>query len=138
MSDHKSICLLIHLSVSLSVHPIIHPSIRSSICPSISLFINLSVRLSVHPTVRLSVCPSIHPAVCSSICPSVCLFLHMSIHPLHIYILPSREYLRGKYHCTIELLFDWFGIVCFANKKQKLSVVIWLIPNQSNRRSMVQ
>jgi hypothetical protein len=22
----------------------------------------------------------------------------------------------GKYHCTIDLLFDWFGLVCFANK----------------------
>jgi hypothetical protein len=22
----------------------------------------------------------------------------------------GREYLRGKYHCTIDLLFDWFGI----------------------------
>jgi hypothetical protein len=20
----------------------------------------------------------------------------------------------GKYHCTIDLLFDWFGLVCFA------------------------
>ncbi len=27
----------------------------------------------------------------------------------------SREYLRGKYHGTIDL-FDWFGLVCFANK----------------------
>jgi hypothetical protein len=44
----------------------------------------------------------------------------------------------GKYHCTVNLLFDCFGLVCFANKKQKLSVVIQLIPNQSNRRSMVQ
>ncbi len=22
----------------------------------------------------------------------------------------SREYWRGKYHCTIDLLFDWFGM----------------------------
>ncbi len=29
---------------------------------------------------------------------------------------PIREYLRGKYHCTIDLLFDWFGLVCFAKK----------------------
>jgi hypothetical protein len=38
-------------------------------------------------------------------------------------ILYTREYLRGKYHCTIELLFDWFGLVCFAitNKKCPLS-----------------
>jgi hypothetical protein len=24
--------------------------------------------------------------------------------------------LMGKYHCTVDLLFDWFGLVCFANK----------------------
>jgi len=28
----------------------------------------------------------------------------------------AREYWRGKYLCTIDLLFDWFGLVCFANK----------------------
>jgi hypothetical protein len=44
----------------------------------------------------------------------------------------------GKYDCTIDLLFDWFGLVCFANKNKKISVVIQLIPNQSNRRSTVQ
>jgi hypothetical protein len=26
--------------------------------------------------------------------------------------------LRGIYHCTIDLLFDWFGLVCFANKNK--------------------
>jgi hypothetical protein len=45
---------------------------------------------------------------------------------------------REKYHCMVDLLFDWFGLVCFANKNKKLSVVIQLIPNQSNRRPMVQ
>ena len=25
---------------------------------------------------------------------------------------------RGKYHCTIDLLFDWFGLACFANKNK--------------------
>jgi hypothetical protein len=50
----------------------------------------------------------------------------------------SREYQRGKYHCTVDLLFDWFGLVCFANRNKKMSVVIQLIPNQSNRRSTVQ
>jgi hypothetical protein len=24
---------------------------------------------------------------------------------------------RGRYHCTIDLQFDWFGLVCFANIK---------------------
>jgi hypothetical protein len=31
-------------------------------------------------------------------------------------MLVIREYKRGKYHCTIDLLFDWFGLICFANK----------------------
>ncbi len=28
---------------------------------------------------------------------------------------------KGKYHCTIDLLFDWFGLVCFANKAKIVS-----------------
>ncbi len=27
----------------------------------------------------------------------------------------------GKYLCTIDLLFDWFGLVCFANKNKTVS-----------------
>jgi hypothetical protein len=30
----------------------------------------------------------------------------------------NRKYKRGKYHCTIDLLFDWSGLVCFANKNK--------------------
>jgi hypothetical protein len=30
----------------------------------------------------------------------------------------TREYYRGKYHCTVDLLFDWFGLVCFTNKNK--------------------
>jgi hypothetical protein len=26
----------------------------------------------------------------------------------------TREYKRGKYHCTVHLLFDWFGISCMT------------------------
>jgi hypothetical protein len=29
-----------------------------------------------------------------------------------------REYLRGKYHCTVDLLLYWFGLVCFTNKNK--------------------
>jgi hypothetical protein len=25
--------------------------------------------------------------------------------------------LRGKYHCTIDLLFDWFGIGCMTTDR---------------------
>jgi hypothetical protein len=24
----------------------------------------------------------------------------------------------GRYHCTVDLLFDWFGLVCFVNKNR--------------------
>jgi hypothetical protein len=30
----------------------------------------------------------------------------------------EREYYRGKYHCTIDLLFDLLGLACFANKNK--------------------
>jgi len=26
----------------------------------------------------------------------------------------TREYKRVKYHCTVDLLFDWFGISCMT------------------------
>ncbi len=26
-----------------------------------------------------------------------------------------------KYHCTVDLLCDWFGLVCFANKNKIVS-----------------
>ncbi len=32
----------------------------------------------------------------------------------------------GKYHCTIELLFDWFWLVCFANKNNFQLSYSWL------------
>ncbi len=30
----------------------------------------------------------------------------------------SREYWREKYRCTIDLLFDRFGLACFANENK--------------------
>jgi len=30
----------------------------------------------------------------------------------------TREHSRGKYHCAVELLFDLFGLICFANKSK--------------------
>jgi hypothetical protein len=30
----------------------------------------------------------------------------------------TREYSEGNCHCTIDLLFDWLGLVCFANKNK--------------------
>jgi hypothetical protein len=26
----------------------------------------------------------------------------------------GREHYKGKYHCTVDLLFDWFGICCMT------------------------
>ena len=37
------------------------------------------------------------------------------------YIVFGQGIIRGKYHCTIDLLFDWFGLVCFANKNKNFS-----------------
>ncbi len=34
---------------------------------------------------------------------------------------PSRNTKGGKYRCTVDLLFDWFGLVCFANKTKIVS-----------------
>jgi hypothetical protein len=28
----------------------------------------------------------------------------------------TQGILKGKFHCTVDLLFDWFGLVCFAKK----------------------
>ncbi len=38
----------------------------------------------------------------------------------------------GKYHCTIDLLFDWFGLVCFANKNKNCQLShSWLQTSQT-------
>jgi len=44
-------------------------------------------------------------------------------HMLLFIILPFlrmffQGILKGKYHCTIDLLFDWFGLVRLANKNK--------------------
>ena len=43
---------------------------------------------------------------------------HACVHALPSWPVAIREYYRGKYHCTVDLLFDWFGLVCFANKNK--------------------
>jgi hypothetical protein len=35
-------------------------------------------------------------------------------------IAPEQGILCGKYHCTIDLLFDWFGLVCVLQIKTKI------------------
>ncbi len=38
--------------------------------------------------------------------------------PSHLTKDSAREHWRGKYHCTVDLLFDQFGLVSFANKNK--------------------
>jgi hypothetical protein len=33
-------------------------------------------------------------------------------------VRPRPGNTKGKYHCTVDLLFDWFGLVYFANKNK--------------------
>ncbi len=49
--------------------------------------------------------------------------VHFSAHCVNNQALsPIRWWyqgiLKGKYHLTVDLLFDWFGLVCFANNKK--------------------
>ncbi len=42
------------------------------------------------------------------------------------------------YHCTIDFLFDWFGISCMTTDNFFVFICKTPNPNQLNRRSMVQ
>jgi hypothetical protein len=33
----------------------------------------------------------------------------------------NQGILKGKYQCSVDLLFDWFGLACFANKTKNVS-----------------
>jgi len=33
---------------------------------------------------------------------------------LAISYIPNQGILKGAYHCTVDLLYDWFGISCMA------------------------
>ncbi len=46
--------------------------------------------------------------------------------------------LKEEYHCTIDLLIDWFGISCMTSDNLCFLFALQTNPNQSNRRSMVQ
>ncbi len=44
----------------------------------------------------------------------------------------TMENLRVKYHCTIDLLFGWFGLFCFANKSKNCQLPYsWLQTSQT-------
>ncbi len=50
-----------------------------------------------------------------------------------IFLVQSKEYYRGKYHCTIDLLFDWFGISCMTTD----NFLFWFA-NQTNSKTVKQ
>ncbi len=41
-----------------------------------------------------------------------------SQHLVYFITRHNQGKLKGKYYCTIDLLCDWFGLVCFANKNK--------------------
>ena len=45
---------------------------------------------------------------------------------------------RRKYHCTVDLLFDWFEISCMTTDNLSFYLQNRLNPNRSNMRSTVQ
>ncbi len=96
----------------------------------------MSINLLMYQSFCLSSCSSVqlslHLSMCLSVNHSVYLFVSLFV------CISVQGILKGEYHCAVDLLFDGFGLVCFANKNKKMSVVIQLIPNLSNRRSMVQ
>ena len=55
-----------------------------------------------------------------------------------IFTLKAGNTKRGKYHRTIDLLFDWFGISCMTTDDFLFLFAKQTNPNQSNRRSTVQ
>jgi len=46
--------------------------------------------------------------------------------------------IREYYHCTVDLLFDWFGISCMTTDNFLFLFTKQTNPNQSNRRSAVK
>jgi len=41
----------------------------------------------------------------------------------------------GKYHCTIDVMFDWFVLVCFEIKNKNCQLpFIWLQTSQAGGR----
>jgi hypothetical protein len=51
------------------------------------------------------------------------LWCHGAVQGVH------QGILKGMYHCTGDLLFDWFGLVCFANKNKNSQLSYSLFQN---------
>ena len=45
---------------------------------------------------------------------------------------------KGKYHCSADLLLDWFGFGLTSKSVESFNATKQLNPNQSNRRSAIQ
>ncbi len=46
------------------------------------------------------------------------LFLPLSLSLTGEEDVCEQGILKGDYNCTVDLLFDWFGLVCFANENK--------------------
>jgi hypothetical protein len=64
--------------------------------------------------------------------------LKLKTRPRFCLVSWGREHKTGKYHCTVDLLFDWFGISCMTTDIFLFLFAKQTNPNQSNRRSTVQ
>jgi hypothetical protein len=139
------ICMSVSLSISLPIYPyfplFVSQSFCFPVCLSVCLSVYLSACLSIFLSVRLSVCgkhsfedqtwmaSSSRSMVVGGETPSNAFkvpaeyssqrsILHISCRRERNKLERLQGILKGKYHCTIDLLFDWFGLVCFANKNQ--------------------
>jgi hypothetical protein len=48
--------------------------------------------------------------------------------------MEAQGILKGKYHCTMDLLFDWFGFSFMSTDNFLFLFAKQTYPNQSNRR----
>ena len=58
--------------------------------------------------------------------------------PLKFMTTTREHQLKGKYHCMADLLFILFIFSCFSYVEMASALLVWLNPNQSNRRSAEQ
>ena len=67
----------------------------------------------------------------------VCVYA-LSVYIVCVYAENTHLLCKGKYHCTADLLFDWFGFSCFVELKLWTDLLVWPNPNRSKRTSAVQ
>ena len=42
----------------------------------------------------------------------------------------THPHCKGKYHCTVDLLFGWFGFSSFVTMKLSSHLLVWMNPNR--------